>query len=154
MLQHVQHPILGIFHDLLTIDGCDLLKVLPNQTGTHVGGHDDNRVLKVDHPTLVVGQPPVVQHLQQDVEHIGMGFLNLIEQHHRVRLAADRLRQLSPLVIAHISRRSTYQARGAELLLVLAHIDAGHHVLIVEEILRQRLGQLGLPHPGGTEEDE
>src|SRR2546422_4145962 len=33
----------------------------------------------------------LVEHLQQDVEHVGVRLLDLIEQHHRVRLAPHRL---------------------------------------------------------------
>ncbi len=40
------------------------------------------------------------------------------------------------------------------LLAVLAHVDAHQGVLVVEHELGQRLGQLGLAHAGGAEEDE
>ena len=37
-----------------------------------VGGHDDDGVLEVDRPTLVVGEASVVEHLQEDVEDVGV----------------------------------------------------------------------------------
>lgn len=40
------------------------------------------------------------------------------------------------------------------LLLELAHVEAGHAVLVAEEQLRERLGQFGLAHTGGPEEEE
>ncbi len=40
------------------------------------------------------------------------------------------------------------------LLLILAHIDTGHHVLVVKQILGKSLGKLGLTHTGGAEEDK
>ncbi len=40
------------------------------------------------------------------------------------------------------------------LLHVLAHVELDERVLVVEEELRQSLGQLGLPHAGGAQEDE
>ncbi len=40
------------------------------------------------------------------------------------------------------------------LLLVLAHVDADHGAVVVEEEVRQRPGQLGLAHAGGAEEQE
>jgi hypothetical protein len=40
------------------------------------------------------------------------------------------------------------------LLAVLAHVDADHGPLVVEEELGQRLGELGLADAGGTEEEE
>src|SRR5690606_40591609 len=48
----------------------------------------------------------------------------------------------------------THQAAGAVAFLVLAHVDARHGVLVVEEHLAERLGQLGLAYAGGAEEDE
>ena len=40
------------------------------------------------------------------------------------------------------------------LLHELAHVDAHHGVLVVEQEFRQRLGELGLADAGGTEEQE
>ncbi len=40
------------------------------------------------------------------------------------------------------------------LLHELAHVDAHHRGVVVEEILGQRLGQFGLAHAGGAEEQE
>ena len=40
------------------------------------------------------------------------------------------------------------------LLLILRHVDAGHHRLVVEEVFSQRLGQLGLAHARRAHEDE
>jgi hypothetical protein len=39
---------------------------------------------------------------------------------------------LPPLIIAHISWRRTNQSGSSELFLILLHIDAGHHILVVE----------------------
>ena len=58
------------------------------------------------------------------------------------------------LIVTHISRRRTDQTSRAEFLLILTHVDTGHHILIIEQILGQRLGQLRLTHTGSTEEDE
>ena len=106
---------------------------------THVRGHDDNRVAEIDRAPLVVGQATIVQDLQQDVEDIGMGLLNLVEQHHRVGLAPYRLGQLTTLVVTDISRRRTHKARHGMTLLVLRHINTGHHAVVVEEEFGQRL---------------
>ena len=55
----------------------------------------DHGVLEVDGAALGVGQPAVVEHLQQRVEHVRVGLLDLVEQQHRVRAPAHRLGQLS-----------------------------------------------------------
>ena len=69
-----------------------------------VGGHDHDRVAEVDRTALRVGEPAVVEHLQQRVEHVGVGLLDLVEQHHRVRLAAHRLGELAALLVADVAR--------------------------------------------------
>ena len=83
-----------------------------------------------------------------------MCLLNLVEQHHRVWLAAHRLGQLSALVIAHISWRRTDKAAHAELLLILRHVYSRHHLLVVEQILGKSLRQFGLSHTCRSHEDE
>jgi hypothetical protein len=47
-----------------------------------VRGHDDERVAEVDRAALAVGQPAVVEHLQQHVEHVRVRLLDLVEQDH------------------------------------------------------------------------
>src|SRR5829696_6851477 len=49
-------------------------------------------------------------------------------------------------------RRRADQTRDRVLLGVLAHVDAHDRPLVVEEEVRQRLGELGLAYTGGTEE--
>jgi len=42
-----------------------------------VGGHDEHHVGEVDRAALPVGEPAVVEHLQQHVEHVGVRLLGL-----------------------------------------------------------------------------
>ena len=119
-----------------------------------VAGHDHDRVAEADGSALGIGQAPVVEELKQDVEDVGMGLLDLVEQHHLVRAAADRLGQLAALLVADVAGRSADQPRHGELLHVLAHVDPDHGALVVEQELGQRAGQLGLADPGGAQEDE
>ena len=78
-----------------------------------VRGHDHDRIAEVDRAALAVGQPAVVEQLQQDVEHVGVGLLDLVQQHHRVRAAAHRLGQLAALVVADVAGRRAHQPRDA-----------------------------------------
>ena len=54
------------------------LPSLPVRPG--VGRHNDDRVLKVDHAPLCVGDAPVVEDLQQDVQHVGMRLFQLVKE--------------------------------------------------------------------------
>ena len=59
--------------------------------GAEVGGHDDEHIAEIDRAALTVGEPPVVEHLQQDVEHVRMRLLDLVEQHDLIGPAPHRL---------------------------------------------------------------
>src|SRR3984957_21170820 len=83
-----------------------------------------------------------------------MSLLYLVEEHHRVRLAAHRLGELAAFFVADISGRRADEPADGVPLLVLAHVDPDHVVLGVEQRRRQGLGQLGLPYAGRAEEDE
>ena len=116
--------------------------------------HHDHGVLEVDRAPLPVGQPAVVEHLQQHVEHVGVRLLDLVEQQHAVRLAAHRLGQVAALVVAHVARGRADQARHRVLLHELAHVEADEVILAVEQEGGERLAELGLADPGGAQEQE
>jgi hypothetical protein len=122
--------------------------------GAEVRGHDDDRVLEVDRAPLGVGETTVLEDLQQRVEDVGVGLLDLVEQHHRERLATHGLGELATLVVADVSGRGTDEATHRVLLHVLGHVELDEGVLVAEQELGQRLGGLGLAHPRGAEEDE
>ena len=117
-------------------------------------GEDDDGVLEVDRPALTVGQPPVLQHLQQRVVHLLVRLLDLVEQDHRERLAPHLLRQLAALLVAHVPGRGTEQPRRGVTVVELTHVDLNQGVVRTEQEARQRLGQLGLTHTGRAGEDE
>src|SRR6266851_2526358 len=79
---------------------------------------------------------------------------HLVEQHHAVGPAADRLGELAALLVAHVARRRADQPGDRVLLAVLAHVDPDHGPLVVKEELGERLGQLGLADAGRPEEQE
>ena len=119
-----------------------------------VGGQDQNGVLEVHRSALRIGDPAIVQHLQQDVEHVGMRLLHLVEQDDGVGLAAYRFGQLAAFFISHVSGRRANQTGHGVFLHVFGHVDTHHVVLVVKQRLRQRLGKLGLAHARGAEEQE
>ena len=119
-----------------------------------VGRQDQDRVAEVDRAALAVGEPAVVEHLEQHVEDVRVGLLDLVEQHHRVRAAAHRLGELAALLVPDVAGRGTDQPGDGVLLAVLAHVDADHRPLVVEQEPGERLGQLGLADAGRAEEQE
>ena len=92
--------------------------------GARVGRHHDRDVAEVRLATVVVGERPVVHHLQQDVEDVRVRLLDLVEQQHRVRVLGDRLGQQPALVEADVSGRRADQARHRVALHVLGHVEA------------------------------
>ena len=52
---------------------------LGDELAAEVRRHDDDGVLEVDRAALAVGQPAVVEQLQQDVQHLGVRLLDLVE---------------------------------------------------------------------------
>ena len=119
-----------------------------------VARHDQHRVGEIDRAALTVGEPTVVEHLQQDVEHVRVSLLDLVEQHHRIGAAANRFGELTALVVADVSGRRTDEARHRVLLHVLAHVDTNHGLLVVEQILGERPGEFGLADTGRPQEHE
>ena len=92
--------------------------------------------------------------MQEDVEHVGVGLLNLVEEHYGVGLAAHSLGELSALIITDVARRCTDESGHGELLLILAHVDTGHQAFVVEKVVGQGTRQLRLTHTCGTKENE
>ena len=119
-----------------------------------VAGHHHHGVAEVHGTALAIGQPAVVQHLQQDVEHVRMRLLDLVEQDDAVRVAPHGLGQVAALFIAHVSRRRTDQSRHGVFLHEFAHVDADQVIFGVEHEAGQRLAQFRLAHAGGPQEEE
>ncbi|GIW09631.1 MAG: hypothetical protein KatS3mg061_0688 [Dehalococcoidia bacterium] len=66
----------------------------------------------------------LVQDLEQDVEDLRVGLLDLVEQDDAVGLAPHRLGELAALVVAHVAGRRAHQPRNGVALHELGHVDA------------------------------
>src|SRR5437016_1760022 len=84
---------------------------------------------------------------------IWVSLLDLVQQHDRVRPPPDRLGQLTTLVVSDVSGGRAQHPGHRVLLLVLRHVEPDQRLLVVEEELRQRAGELGLPDAGRAKED-
>ena len=129
-------------------------RILRNLAGAHVGRHDDHGIAEVDRLALAISQAALLQHLQQDVEDVGVRLLDLVEQHDRIRVTTNGLGKLTALVVTHVTRRATDKLGDLELAAELRHVKADERVLAAKEVLGERLGELGLARAGGTQEDK
>jgi hypothetical protein len=92
----------------------------------------------------VVGQRRVIHHLQEDVHHVEMRLLDLVEEHDVIRMLPHRIDQKAALLEPDISGRRADQARHRVLLHVLAHVEAGE---LVAQVNCELTGELGLADP-------
>ena len=135
-----EHSLLGrVLRLLLLVAGADGeaegRRALLQEVCTGVTRHDDDGVAEVDGASLAVRQAAVVEHLQQDVEDVGMRLLDFVEQDDGVRLAAHGVRELAALLVADVARGRADHARDGVLLHVLRHVEADDGVLRAEERL-------------------
>src|SRR5439155_6487237 len=119
-----------------------------------VARHDDDAIPEVDPAALRVRQVPVLEDLEEDVEDLRMRLLDLVEEHDRIALPADRLGQLAALVEADVAGRRPDEPAHVVALHELAHVDLDERVLAAEHELGERLRKLRLPDARGAEEDE
>ena len=101
-----------------------------------------------------VREVPVLEDLQQDVEHVRVRLLDLVEQDDRVRVPLHLLGELPALLVADVARRRADQLRNRVLLHVLRHVEADERVVAAEEEAGEAARELGLADAGRTEEDE
>jgi hypothetical protein len=119
-----------------------------------VRGHDDQRVAEIDGAALTVGQAAVIEHLQQDVEDVGMRLLDLVEQHDLVGPTPHGFGQRTAFVITDIAGRRADQPRDRVLLHELGHVEADHRGLVVEQVSGERFCEFGLADAGRAQEHE
>ena len=72
-----------------------------------VARHDDDGVAEVDDATLTVSQAAIVEDLQEELDKLPGGLLDLVDEHDRVRFAANVLGELTTLIVTDVARRST-----------------------------------------------
>src|SRR6266511_4060050 len=77
---------------------------------SYVRRHDDDRIAEVDRAAVAIGEPTVLEDLQQRVEDLGVRLFDLVEQDHLVRPTPHRLGQLTALVEADVAWRRAEQS--------------------------------------------
>src|SRR5699024_4488944 len=121
---------------------------------TQVRSENQYRVLEVDRATLTVRETTVLENLQQRVVNLVVRLLDLVEQHDRERLAPHLLGELAALLVTDVAGWGTEQPRGRVTVVILTHVDLDERVVLTEQELRQRLGQLRLADTGRPGEHE
>src|SRR5208283_3417429 len=101
-----------------------------------------------------VGELAVLEDLKENVEDIGMGFFDLVEQDDGVGRTLDALGELAALLVADVSRRRSDQLADGVLLHELRHIEADEGLVRAEEEVRKGARHLGFADAGGAEEEE
>ena len=119
-----------------------------------VAGEHDDRVLEVHGATLAIREATVVEHLEEDVPHVGVGLLDLVEEDDAVGAPAYGLGELAALLESHVAGWRADQTRDRVLLHVLAHVEADHGPLVVEQELGEGTRELRLADAGWPEEEE
>ncbi len=122
--------------------------------GPQIRSHDDKGIAKIDRAPLAVGEPPVIEHLQEDIENVRVGFFDLVEQHHLVGPAPHCFGKRAAFVIADVSRRGADEACHRVLLHVLRHVNAKQRMFVVEKEFGERSRKFGLADAGRTEKHE
>ena len=119
-----------------------------------VGCHDDTGLFEINFSALRIGDVAIVEYLQQNVEHIRVSFLDLIEQDHTVRIATHFFRELAALFVANVSRRGTDQLGNAVFLHVFRHINADQGLLGAEDCFCECFGKFCFANSGRAEEQK
>src|SRR5215213_2776286 len=153
-LQGLARPPLGLTEVHAVARGEAELPRRDEVLAAHVGGHYDDRVLEVDRPTLGVREAPVIEDLQERVEDVGVGLLDLVEENDRVGTPADLLRELSRLFVSDVAWRGADEPGDGVGLLELGHVYPDHGVLLAEEVLGESPREFGLADSCRTEEDK
>lgn len=104
-------------HDELLRRGVDgAVAHVVEEGSTKVTRHDDDGIPEVHDAALTVGQAAVVEYLQEELHELPCRLLDLVDEYDRVRFATDVLRELTALVVADVSRRSTNESGDRVLL--------------------------------------
>ena len=101
-----------------------------------------------------IGELALFHDLQQHVVRFGMRLFDLIKDDDGIRAAADGFGELTGFFKADVSRRSAHQAADVVPFHEFRHIDLHQGVFAAKQEARQRLGEFGLAHTGGSEEHE
>ena len=135
-------------------DGDTTGDVLNLSVDAQVGSEDDHGLGEVDGFPPTVGQPTVIEHLEELVKDPFVRLLDLIEEHNAERSLSDRVRQFSTSIVALVAGWGSDQSSSRVLCGELTHVEANVEALVVEQQLGDRLRQLRLANPSRTGKEQ
>ena len=145
----------GLVHPLCHLAvACSVASQIQDRLAADVAREDHHGVGEVHGAAVAVGDASVVQHLQQHVEHVGMGLLDLVQQHHGIGPPPHGLRELAALLVADVAGRGTDEPGNRVLFHVLRHVQPHHGLFAIEQLIRQGLAQFRFAHTRGAQEQE
>src|SRR5690606_8358736 len=74
-------------------------------TNSDVRGHDDDRISEINPTAQAICQDAVIQHLEQNIEHIRVRFLNFVKQYNRIGFPPYLFGKLAAFFVSDVSRR-------------------------------------------------
>src|SRR5271167_187322 len=131
-----------------------ILAQVRDQLRARVGGEKNERVLEIDQAALAVLHPPLVEYLEENLVHIGVRFLDFIEQHDAVGSTPHGLGQNTAFTVADITGRRALQGRDGVRLLKFAHVDRDDILLAAVQDFGQSQCRLGLSDTRGARQHE
>ncbi|CRY74646.1 Protein of uncharacterised function (DUF3170) [Yersinia pseudotuberculosis] len=96
-----------------------LIQQLHQMITAQIGGHHNDRVAEINFAPFTVAHKTAVKHLIEQVQHITMGLLDFIQQHHAVRPFAHRFGQYAALSVTDIARGRPFQLGDGVSFLIL-----------------------------------
>ena len=106
-------------HNKLTRRGLDrTFAHVVEERRAEVARHDDDRVAEVDHTTLAVCEPTVVEDLQEQRDELARRLLYLINEDDGVRFPTNVFGELTALVVTDVAGWCTNESRDGVLFRV------------------------------------
>ena len=121
---------------------------------TEVGGEDDERVTETHLAPFGIGEHPFVEDLEQDIEHVWVCLLNLVEQDDRIGFAPHLFGQFASFSVADITCWCAENLSDAVAFHKLTHIETDERALVAEKFLSEDLGSERLAYARRTEKEE
>jgi hypothetical protein len=80
-----------------------LFEQLHHRLAAEIGGHQDDRITKINFTPFTVAHKSPVKNLIEQVHYIAVRFFHFVQQHHTVGTLSDSLGQYTTLPIPHIT---------------------------------------------------